>query len=153
MTIFSVVFGFLFRFLCVFSYYRFLVCDYHEVGFCFRFILLFGCAGSLLQCATSSLQHTAFSSCSTWLSCVMACGILVLGPVIKPASSTLEGRFSTTWPPRKSLPWGSGIVVSLSLYKHTHTHTHTHTDTYTHIHIRYILLILICCTETMHVYP
>ena len=55
------------------------------------------------------------SSCSTWapehrglvvavcrLSCFSACGILVPRPGIRPASSTLQGRFLSSGPPGKS---------------------------------------------------
>ena len=40
-----------------------------------------------------------------WLSCSEACGILVPWPGIKPASPALQGRFLTTGPPGKSLPF------------------------------------------------
>ena len=37
------------------------------------------------------------------LSCSVACGILVLGPGIEPASLAVEGGFLTTGPPGKFL--------------------------------------------------
>ena len=42
------------------------------------------------------------------LSCPVACGILVPRPGIEPVSPALEGRFSTTGPPGKSL---KGVLV------------------------------------------
>ena len=52
----------------------------------FLFLILFYLAASAL-------------SCSTWSPAV--CGVLVLPQGIKPVSSALEGRFSTTGPPGK----------------------------------------------------
>ena len=43
-----------------------------------------------------------------WLTCPMACGVLVPRPRIEPASPALDGRFLTTGPPGKSqvTSWG-----------------------------------------------
>ena len=56
----------------------------------------FWCTGSLLQHMGCSL----FAVC--WLSCPMACGVLVPWLGIEPSSPALEGRFLTTGPPGKS---------------------------------------------------
>ena len=85
-------------------------------------IYLFGCVGSQLQHAGSSLHHGGsfivmhgLSKCGAWalehsgsltaghrLSCPEACGILVPQPGIQPTSPALQGRFLTSGPPVNS---------------------------------------------------
>ena len=50
---------------------------------------------------SQALEH-GLSSYGTWALFATACGILVLGPGIKPMSPALAGGFLTTGPPGKS---------------------------------------------------
>ena len=56
----------------------------------------------LSSCGAWALEHTVSVVEMLGLSCPEACRILVLWPGIKPASPTLQGRFLTTRPWRKS---------------------------------------------------
>ena len=69
------------------------------------------CVFSLSSCGTQALGHVGAVVCGTQvhpivvacgLSCPTACGILVPGPGLEPASPALEGGFSSTGPPGKS---------------------------------------------------
>ena len=53
-----------------------------------------------------------------WLSCPMACGILVPQPGIELMSPVLPGRWLTTGPPQKSLPSVLMVLVTLFLDWH-----------------------------------
>ena len=59
-----------------------------------------------LQCSGSLIVVSGLRACrlswGTWLSCSMACRILVPWPGIEPASSALHSGFLTTGPPEKS---------------------------------------------------
>ena len=81
------------------------------------YLFIFGCVGSSLRHAGSSIvARGLLSRCGArapeclgsvvavlWLSCPVACGILVPRPGIEPASPALEGGFATAGPPGKSL--------------------------------------------------
>ena len=88
----------------------------------YLFYFIFYLAASGLSCGTWGILVAAcrIFRCSMWglslrhvgalvvahgLSCPAACGILVPRPGIEPVSPALEGRFLTTGPPGKSLPW------------------------------------------------
>ena len=67
------------------------------------FLLFFGCAvSSFSSCGAQALEHMGSVVVAHGLNCPTACGILVPRSGMEHTSPTLEGRFLTTGPPRKS---------------------------------------------------
>ena len=67
--------------------------------------MLFSCTESSLRSKAFSCGTWAFSSHGVWLSCSIACGILVLGPGIKPVFLALADGFLTPGPLAELMTW------------------------------------------------
>ena len=66
----------------------------------------------LLLLQSTGSRFVGFSSCGAWLSCPVACGMLIPRRVIKITSPALAGRFFTTEPSGKPLlPFRTSIFV------------------------------------------
>ena len=69
----------------------------------------------LSSCGMWALEHVGSVVAVHRLSCPVAYGILVPRPGIRPGPATLEGRFLTIGPPRKS-PFLDSYMILLWVY-------------------------------------